>query len=169
MQGLQFPQLAMLVPGRVDAATLDQLDLTLNVLEQHYRTAYRQAERNKEALINRMTATPELRKAYFDLLDRNRNESLADFVTNKNDVNMITEYQGELVQKSDPIYVRPVDGGFFAAQFYAPVKRFFGHAIATLWANMMVLWGMTLLMAMALKLDFFPRLVARFERRQRPA
>ncbi len=169
LQGLQFPQLSKLAPGRVDAATLDQLDQVFNVLEQHYRTAYREAERKKEALINDMTATPELRKAYFDLLDRNRNESLADFVTNKNDVNMITEYQGELVQKSDPIYLRPVEGGFFAAQFYAPAKRFFGNSIATLWANLMVLWGMTLLMAMALKLDFFPRLVARFERMQRPA
>jgi ABC-type multidrug transport system ATPase subunit len=169
MAGLQFPHMDQLAPGKVDMATLDALDATFNVLEQHYRTAYRDAERKKEALIAKMTATPQLRKTYFDLLDRNRNESLADFVTNKNDVNMITEYHGELVQKSDPIYVRPLEGGFFAAQFYAPSKLFFGQPITTLWANLMVLWGMTLLMAAALKFNFFPALVARFERRHRAA
>ncbi len=166
MAGLEFPQLGQLAPGKVDLSTLDQLDATFNVLEQHYRNAYRDAERNKEALITRMTATPELRKTYFDLLDRNRNESLADFVTNKNDVNMITEYHGELVQKSDPIYVRPLEGGFFTAQFYAPSKLLFGRPVLTLWANLMVLWGMTLLMTLALKFNFFPALVARFERRR---
>jgi hypothetical protein len=167
MQGLRFPHLDLLAAGRVSKATLDELDQTFDVLEQHYRYAYREAERSKEALIAEMTATPERRRAYFDLLDHNRNESLADFVTNKNDVNMITEFHGELVQKSDPIYVRPLEGGFFAAQFYAPAKRFMGFTIATLWANLLVLWTMTLIMAIALKVDFFPWLLARLERKYR--
>jgi ABC-type multidrug transport system ATPase subunit len=167
MQGLRFQHLDLLAAGRVNKATLDELDQTFDVLEQHYRYAYREAERSKEALIAEMTATPERRRAYFDLLDHNRNESLADFVTNKNDVNMITEFHGELVQKSDPIYVRPLEGGFFAAQFYAPAKRFMGFTIATLWANLLVLWTMTLIMAIALKVDFFPWLLARFERKYR--
>ncbi len=169
MNGLQFPALDKLAQGRVDTATLDELDLTLGILEQHYRTAYRDAERSKEALIAKMTATPQLRKAYFDLLDRNRNESLADFVTNKNDVNMITESRAELVQKSDPVYVRPLDTRFFAAQFYAPVKWVFNSMVPTLWANILMLWAMTLLFATTLKFDLFPRLVARMDKGGRAA
>ncbi|MEO7081595.1 MAG: ATP-binding cassette domain-containing protein, partial [Flavobacteriales bacterium] len=113
MKGLEFTQLNKLAPGVVDYKVLDELDRTLNVLTQHYRNVYRDAERTKEERIAQMTATPDLKKAYFELLDRNRNESLADFVTNKNDVNLITESKGELVQKSDPVYVQPIEAGFF--------------------------------------------------------
>lgn len=161
VRGLEFPYLDRLEPGRVDDAVLDELDSTLDLLTRHYRTTYREAERAKDARVEAMTATPELKKAYFELLDRNRNESLADFVTNKNDVNLITESNGELVQKSDPIYVIPQEGGFFAAQFYAPAKRAFGQLIPTIWANVMLLWGMTLLFWLALRYNFFPWLVAR--------
>ena len=164
MKGLEFSQLDKLTPRLVDNEVLDELDRTLHVLTQHYRNIYREAERTKEERIAQMTATPELKKQYFELLDQNRNESLTDFVTNKNDVNMITESKGELVQKSDPVYVRPTEGGFFDAQFYAPVKRLFGRLVPTLWANVILLWGMTMLLALALKFNLFPWLVSRLDR-----
>ena len=108
-----------------------------------------------------MTATPELRTQYFALLDKFRNESLADHVTNKNDVNVIVESDGELVQKSDPIYVEPREGGFFAAHFYAPVKLIFGARVHTLWANILLLWTMTVILAFTLKFNVFPYLMER--------
>ncbi len=162
LNGFSFPLMDRLTPEKLDAAALDALDDSLNMLTSHYRKAYRAAERSKEELIARMTATPEARKQYFDLLDHQRNESLADHVTNKNDVNVIVETaDGELVQKSDPIYVEPREGGFFAAHFYAPVKRVFGLRVPTLWANILLLWGMTLVLAITLKFDFFPRAIQR--------
>lgn len=168
LRGLELPWLEQLAPGRVDARVLDELDRTLEVLTQHYRNVYREAERAKDARIGEMTATPALRQAYFRLLDGNRNESLAEFVTNKNDVNLITESRGELVQKSDPVYVRPAEGGFFGAQFYAPAKRVFGHYVPTLWANVMLLWAMTLLFGLALRYNLLPWLVASLSRAQAP-
>lgn len=169
IKGLRFDGLERLTPGRVDAAVLDELGAVLDLLTQHYRNVYREAERAKEARIAAMTATPELRTRYFALLDHNRNESLADFVTNKNDVNVIVEADGELVQKSDPIYVEPREGGFFAAHFYAPAKRLFGGLVPTLWANILLLWGMTMVLVLALHLDLFPRLIARFSLPERDA
>ena len=106
-----------------------------------------------------MTATEEGRKAYFALLDGYRNESLSEIVTNRNDVNVIVEYQGQLVQKSDPVYLVPKRGSIFSAQFYAPMKWFLGMKIPTLWANAAVLWGMSLVLALMLYADFFPRLM----------
>ena len=164
MKGLEFAQMDRLALGTVDNEVLDELDRILHTLTQHYRNTYRAAERTKEERIAQMTATPRLKQDYFELLDRNRNESLADFVTNKNDVNLITESKGELVQKSDPIYVRPLEGGFFEAQFYAPVKRIFGQMVPTLWANVVLLWGMTLLLAFALKINLFPWMISRLDR-----
>ena len=161
LNGFTFAAMDKLTPAGLDLATLDALDASLITLTDHYRSVYREAERDKEAIIARMTATQELRTSYFALLDQQRNESLADFVTNKNDVNVIVETRGELVQKSDPIYVEPMSGGFFTAHFYAPVKRIFGSRVQTLWANIAFIWLMTLLLSLALKFNIFPQMMER--------
>ncbi len=161
INGLKFDGLSTFTPAELREPALDELDAVLNTLTTHYRNTYKSAEREKEALIAKLTATPALRESYFELLDGQRNESLADHVTNKNDVNVIAESGGELVQKSDPIYVEPREGGFFAAHFYAPVKRIFGNRVDTPWANIGFIWVMTALLALALKWNFFPWLVER--------
>lgn len=165
--GLRFERLDELVPEHISTGVLDGLDSTLALLTAHYRHVYREAERMKDQKIGAMTATGAGREAYFSLLDGYRNESLADFVTNKNDVNMLTESQGELVQKTDPVYLIPREGGFFAAQFYAPAKRLFGNGLPTLWANTAFLWLMTLAFALALKVNLFPWLVNGMGRSQK--
>ena len=154
-----------LVPEQVEVKTLDEVDAALNTLTQHYRNAYKQAEQAKEQQILSMTGSPQERAAYFALLDGYRNESLAEFVTNKNDVNVIVESSGELVQKSDPIYLEPVAHGFFQAHFYAPVKWVLGQRLPTAWANMLMLWTMSLLMMAALYVNLFPRLMERLSTR----
>lgn len=164
LKGLKSIDLDRLAPGKVDPQILDDLDGTLQLLVQHYRNVYREAERVKEMRVMEMTATPEKKQAYFQLLDENRNESLADFVTNKNDVNLITESRGELVRKSDPIYLWPKEANIWTAHFYAPVKRIFGRDVPTLWANVAFLWGMSLLFGAALRYGLFPWLVAALSR-----
>ncbi|MBL7947011.1 MAG: ABC transporter permease, partial [Flavobacteriales bacterium] len=159
VRGYAFARIAELHPGKVNAEVLDELEASLEVLTQHYRNVYKTSEAEKERRIAAMTATPELRVTYFQLLDQYRNESLADVVTNKNDVNVIVEDRGELIQKNDPIYLEPVRSGFFGAQFYAPAKWFAGLRVPTLWANTLVLWGMCLALALALYFELFPRLL----------
>jgi ABC-type multidrug transport system ATPase subunit len=159
LDGFRVEGLADLVPGRLDHDVLDNVEQGLQLLVNHYRSVYKEAERNKEKRISEMTATAELRSGYFHLLDHYRNESLAEVVTNKNDVHVIVEYEGELVQKNDPVYLEPSEAGFFGAQFYAPSKWLFGARISTLWANVMVLWGMCLLLGMALYGELFPKLI----------
>jgi hypothetical protein len=109
------------------------------------------------------------RSEYFAQLDAYRNESLAEVVTNKNDVNVIVEYRGELVQKSDPVYLEPRYSGFFGAQFYAPAKYLGGIRIPTLWANALVLWGMALLLGIALYAEVFLRMLNALPRSRRQA
>jgi ABC transport system ATP-binding/permease protein len=158
VKGMDMELLGKLHPGAYDASTMDEVQELLAQLTRHYRTVYKQAEAGKEDLIASMTSTPEKRKDYFHMLDRHRNESLADIVTNKNDVNVIVEYSGQLVQKSDPIYLLPVDGGFFDAQFYAPFKRIFGATVSTFRGNLLMLWAMSLMLGLALGAELLPRL-----------
>jgi len=165
LTGFTFPKMHLLAPDRVDMEVLNAVDESLRILVDHYRRIYKEAERGKEELIMQMTATAEGREAYFRSLDAFRNESLAEVVTNKNDLNVIVEEDGELVQKSDPVYLEPVRSGFFGAQFYAPAKYFLGQRASTLWANTAVLWAMSLLLGLALYFELFPWLVARLSRR----
>jgi len=159
VKGYSFARIGELYPDQVSEEVLDELQASLNVLTQHYRKVYKGAEAEKEKRIASMTATPELRSEYFELLDEYRNESLADVLTNKNDVNVIVADEGELIQKNDPIYLEPARSGFFGAHFYAPAKWIGGLRIPTLWANVLVLWGMCLLLAAALYAEVFPRLM----------
>ncbi|MEO8591453.1 MAG: ATP-binding cassette domain-containing protein [Flavobacteriales bacterium] len=159
LNGFHFPALDRLTPDRVNAGVLDRVDESLEVLIKHYRSVYKDAEREKEQRIAALTATPGLRTEYFKLLDTYRNESLADIVTNKNDVNVIVAQEDELVQKNDPVYIDPVYSGFLGAQFYAPSKWLFGMRLPTLWANALVLWGMSVLLGLALYAEMFPRLM----------
>lgn len=159
VKGYSFARIGELYPDQVSEEVLDELQASLSVLTQHYRKVYKGAEAEKEKRIASMTATPELRSGYFKLLDEYRNESLADVVTNKNDVNVIVADEGELIQKNDPIYLEPTRSGFFGAHFYAPAKWIGGLRIPTLWANVLVLWGMCLLLAATLYAEVFPKLM----------
>jgi ABC transport system ATP-binding/permease protein len=165
LKGFHFQALDQLTAEHVSLEVLDQLDAQLQVLVDHYRSVYKDAERLKENKIQELTSTPERKKEYFRLLDTYRNQSLAEVVTNKNELKVIVEHEGELVQKSDPIYLEPVRSGFFGAHFHAPAKWIAGLRIPTLWANALVLWLMTLLLAVALYLEIFPKLIGRLGRR----
>jgi ABC transport system ATP-binding/permease protein len=162
--GFTFTGLDRLEPALVTPGLLEEVNAGLEVLVQHYRRMYRDAEGRKERRIAEMTATPELRTSYFKLLDTYRNQALVDAVTNKNDLNVIVKHDGELVRKSDPIYTE-AGAGILGAHFYAPGKYVLGQRISTLWANTLVLWAMALLLGVALYYELFPRLVQRISTR----
>lgn len=147
-----------LAPEKVTPDVLNDLEAALMELEQFYIRAYNQANRKREDKITEMTKTPEDRENYLALQDAHFNESLDDFVTNKNDIKKIVEYENELIQKQNLIYLTPVDKGLLDAHFYAPSKNLFGKQITTLSANVMIIWTMTAILAIVLFLDGFKRI-----------
>ena len=62
-----------------------------------------------------------------------------------------------MVRKSDPIYQEPVSHRLLGAHFYAPVKWVLGWRVHTRMANVLVLWGMTLIFMFTLHSDLFRR------------
>jgi hypothetical protein len=142
----------MLQPEIVTVEALTNIDSVLTILDRYYVDNYNQVNDQRELLVTELTATPELRTAYLKLQDANYNESLEDFVTNKNDLKKIVEADGELIQKQNPIFLDP-SGGFFNAHYYAPSKTFFGQRISTLFANVLVIWIMTAGLSLLLAYD----------------
>jgi ABC-type multidrug transport system ATPase subunit len=147
-----IPQLELLHPEVVTVEALRSIDTALIVLDRYYINNYNDVNDRKEMLITELTATPELRTSYLRLQDDCYNESLEDFVTNKNDLKKIVEAEGHLIQKQNPVFLDPT-GGFFNAHYYAPSKLIFGQRVSTLSANVLVIWLMTLSLAILLAFD----------------
>lgn len=159
LKGLRFDGVNRLTPDQVDQELLTGLLTHLEKLTEHYKNVYLQADREKEKIIYAMTRTEPKSEDYQKLYNNYKNDQLEVFATNRNDLNYIAEYQGELIQKKDLIYLMPYNSGFFGAHFYAPAKNLFGHFVDTFYANLMVLWGMIIGLAICLFFDVFPRTI----------
>jgi hypothetical protein len=96
--------------------------------------------------------------AVFNLRQDNQNDRLEEQVTNYHEVNKIQEINGNLVQKDDPIYLIP-ESNFGRAHFYAPYKKFNNQLTDTKWFNLLILWGFSFLVYVAVLLDLFRRFI----------
>jgi len=157
--GLDLPDLSSIVPSQIDAELLNEIESKLNSLFDFYRDKYNKAATDKEEYVTELTSTEEGKELLIQMKDSFMNESLQDFVTNKNELQVIVEYNQELVQKSDLIYLTPRNASFFGTHFYAPSKPVLGKQITTYSANLLVLWGMTVLMILALFGDSLRKLL----------
>ena len=95
--------------------------------------------------------------SFIRLRNKYHNASLEEFVINKNESTKIVEFNGELVQKMDPIFMDP-EYKFIKAHFYSPTKRVFGAYFDTYIVNVVVLWLITVMIYMAL----YNRLLKKF-------
>jgi ABC-type multidrug transport system ATPase subunit len=156
LTGMPFAQVNELTPDRINENVLETLHDHLNKLTDHYKRVYLKADQEKENAIFAMTRTEKENEAYRHLFNNHKNDQLEIFATNRNDLNYIAEFNGELIQKKDLIYLMPYNSTFFNSHFYAPAKNLMGRFVDTYFANMLVLWGMTALLIIALFFNVFP-------------
>ncbi len=153
IRGLDFTLAEMLHKDRINTDVLLELDHHIDKLVAHYRRVYNKAADAKEEIISEMTATEAQRNEYQAMQQDYSNRALDNFVTNKNDLNYIVAYNNRLVQKKDLIYSEPFQTPFFGSHFYAPNKIMLAKRIDTFSANLLVIWGMTVFLALLLYVD----------------
>lgn len=163
LKGIRFNEVNELTPEAISIEHISDLRDHLDLLENHYRKVYNQAESEKENAIYAMTREGNKDSQYELLFDNFKNDQLEVFATNRNDLNYIAEHNGELIQKKDLIYLMPYNSDFFSAHFYAPAKKLFGNFIDTFFANLMVIWAMTIALILCLFFDVFPRMLRLIE------
>ena len=140
---------------------LNEIKDYLVVLNKYYIKHYNKYYDEKDALISKRNKTDEDKQAYIKLKNDYTNDALTDLVTDKTGINKILEADGKLYQKSNPVYL---DSKNFRAHFFAPNKTLFGTKIFTFWANIMVLWLMSLILAITLKLDVLRKFIEALEK-----
>ena len=148
--------------SNIDVELLADLKNYLEVLKKYYIQRYNKYYEIKDELISERNKTEENKEAFIDLKNDYTNESLTDLVTNSNELNKILETDdGHLIQKMNPIYL---DSESFRSHFFAPTKSLFGLKLHTYWANLIVLWGMSLFLSITLKYDLLRKLIEGIEK-----
>lgn len=130
------------------------LDDYLRILKEVYKKEVNEAIDENNALQKQIGIDK-----YKTLKANYYNDALSDFATNRNDLDKIIKFKGKLVQKADPIYKIPRGESFLDAHFYSPGKNLFGQYIPTFWANIIMLWFMTLIFGITLYIDFFRKII----------
>ena len=167
-----FEYLDELTPDKYNLEVLDATKDYVDKIKRYSRRLYNKTSDEKDKLVNELQKNDEASALYTKIRHDYNNEALEDFVLNKGSgrTEYIMEYKNHLYQKSDPIYLDPSQK-FIKAHFYAPRKQVFGSYYSTFAINIIVIWGMTLLLYLALYfrwlkklLDFFEELGHRFSR-----
>lgn len=143
----------------------------LDLLRKYYAKQSNDAFNAIDKINTQFSKTKEMNAEFVNMKIEYTNESLQELVTNKNDIDKMTERGGRLIQRMDPIYVDPHHSTVLRAQFFAPQKPFFGMFIDTFWANILVIWLMTIVLMFTLYfdalrnvIDFFGELPGRFRK-----
>ncbi|MEA2105976.1 MAG: ABC transporter, partial [Bacteroidota bacterium] len=158
---IKFEKVDQLTPPKINKETISDLKHYLNILNKYYIQLYNKANRLKDEIISEHQENPKEKAKFMKLKRENYNDNLAELVKNSNEINRIIEYNGELFQKIDPVFLDSPNK-FIKAHFYAPRKQFLGKYYDTFKVNIAVIWAMTILLFIVLyfrllrkALDFF--------------
>lgn len=163
---VKFNHLDKLSPEKIDHETIQALKKYLNIINKYYIKLFNKANNLKDNVISEYQKTPEDRAKFMKLKRENHNENLSELVRNSNEINRIIEFDGELFQKIDPIFLDPPSDNFIKAHFYAPRKHFLGRYYDTFWLNTIVIWVMTILLSIVLYFRLLRKGLDFFEERQ---
>ena len=135
-----FGNTASLVRDKVTPEIIKDAFAYLENIRKYYIKYFNVANAQKDDLVTKLqTENPE---GFRNLKNKSANESLEEFVTNSNETDKIIEYNDEIIQKLEPIYMEPKHP-FIRAHFYSPTKKVFGNNVDTYMVNVVVLWVMT--------------------------
>lgn len=167
--GSTFDDLDKLTVGRFDSTAYKHTQQFLSTVRNVYLLRQNKAMKEVEELKEFMTDTPQKLANYEKLRSTYQNKSVADAVKNINTMHRIVEYDGKLIQKLYPIYMdehKPRNPLDFSANLYQPSKHFAGVIVDTLYFNLAVIWGMTLVLYIILYFDGLRKVIKMIESRR---
>jgi hypothetical protein len=153
---IRFEYPDSLVPEKVTVPVLNAALDYIESLRRYYVAKYNEANNLKDEYITRLEAKDK--EAFIKLRNDYFNKSLEEMVTFKEEPQKIIDFDNEIVQKMDPIYMDP-EHKCIKAHFYAPFKMFCGFYIETYLINTIVIWIMTSLLYLALYFRILKRII----------
>ena len=143
-----------------------KLEDFLAAYKKYFLEGFNRAVAAREAVIFKMENNKDANYRLNDFKNKYYNESLSDLVQNISEKNRILEYNGQLFQQINPIFLNPSPKGplDYRAHFFAPEKNLFGQTISTYTFNMLVIWLMTLILYITLYFELIRKLINSFDK-----
>jgi len=158
----KFDAISQLIPSGFNKAVGAKTKTYLKDLKLYYIKMFNQANDKREKVVVKLG---KIEKDYaFQLKINNDNENLNDLLKNKRSAKPSLEIDGKLIQKIDPIFLDPAQDGLIRAHFFAPRKAIGGNYYDTFWVNSIVIWLMSLLMAITLYFDVLKKIIDSIEK-----
>jgi hypothetical protein len=143
--------------GEYDENIAGNIRTYLDSLRGVFRQKSNIATKEKDLLYKQMAGQMgELR--FMIMRSRNYNENLANIVLNRLSAIKIYDTGRRLIQKADPVFMKP-GSKYGRAHFFAPYKQLGSLKIDTLIFNVVVLWLMSGFLFIALYYNWLKRLV----------
>jgi hypothetical protein len=144
----------------------DQAKKFIDSLSVLLRTKNRTISERKDSLVEDIQK--KMGEAEFQKLkEANYNESVMNIVLNRLNTNKIYESDNKLIQKADPVFMKP-GSKYGRAHFYAPFKQIGNLKIETLLFNVIAIWIMTIGLFVTLYLNALKRFIEFLETRKVP-
>jgi len=144
----------------------DDAKLYLDSLKTVLRLKNREISLRRDSLYS--VKTEEMgHENFVKTREKDYNESLADIMLNRLTTNKIYETENRLIQKADPVYMKP-GSKYGRAHFFAPYKMIGNLKIGTLVFNIAVIWIMTILLFVTLYYNLLKRFILFLEKQKLP-
>jgi ABC transport system ATP-binding/permease protein len=142
-----------------------RLEEYLAAVKKLYQTRYNKAVAAREGLSQKMEGVKDGGYRLNDYKNRYFNESLSDLVRNISEKNRILEFDGQLIQQINPVFLSPKGAPSltYRTHFFAPEKNLLGMMVSTFWFNMMVIWLMTVCLYVTLYFELLRKLINSFD------
>jgi ABC-type multidrug transport system ATPase subunit len=164
-QGLPTDINNALTVQKFDDKAIEKVRFYLESLKGSYIQQFNDADYKKEMLISYKS-----KNTNYDLTQHKNlyfNESLADLMKNTSTKDRILEYNGSLLQQTDPIYMdsKNAAGLFnYRTHFLAPQKYFAGFSIDTYYFNILIVWFLAGLLYITLYFEAFKQFFILFSK-----
>ncbi|WP_436516505.1 ATP-binding cassette domain-containing protein [Ekhidna sp. To15] len=166
LHGLRvFPYLEQISIEYYSTSIAAKLDEYLQYAKNHFAGEYLKAQENRDQLYQQLVN--DLGKdGFVELEKKYHNEFLADLLMNRAHFDMVYRGEDQLIQKKDPIFMRPYSN-IGRAHFYAPIKIIAGWEIPTFYFNMAFIWFMSIVLYLALLDNTLKKILKFFESKEK--
>ncbi len=129
----------------------------LDSLKTVFRLRSRDMTLKKDSLYN-LISSKMGNDRFIELRSKNYNENLADIVLNRMGTNKIYDAGDRLIQKADPVFMKP-GSKYGRAHFFAPYKQLGNLRIDTLLFNIIAIWFMSFVLFITLYYNLLKRFI----------
>ncbi len=130
-----------LSPGTFNTDLYSKLKQSIRELRKAYVNIFNKTDLILDNKKKGLSKTESQKEKFNTIKKEHFNSELERFSKNMNSFfsNKIIEYNGKLIQKTDPIFKDP-QNNFVLAHFLSPYKKFGNFKVDTLWANTIIIW-----------------------------